>query len=112
MIILHAIIVMFKTFLAGRARVPGDGLLASDGYAHINPASGILCMIGNTPANAHAAPQYAHLTATLIPLPAAAEIAVREVRAFLEREDLPEKVFLVCFNSDIYWEYEKVVSKK
>ncbi len=43
------------------------------------------------------------------PLDQAVEIAVREVMAFLEKDDSLKKVYFVCFGDDIYREYERVL---
>jgi O-acetyl-ADP-ribose deacetylase (regulator of RNase III) len=41
------------------------------------------------------------------PIPQAVEIAVREVKAFLEKNGYLEKVYFVCFGDEIFKEYEK-----
>ncbi len=40
----------------------------------------------------------------------AAEIAVSEIRKFLQENELPEKVFLVCFNKEICRHLKKALS--
>lgn len=42
------------------------------------------------------------------PLPRAARIALREVKHFLERNPLPERVILVCFGRASYLQYKQV----
>lgn len=44
------------------------------------------------------------------PIPQAVGIAVREVKAFLEKNDSLEKVYFVCFGDEIFKEYEKALS--
>jgi O-acetyl-ADP-ribose deacetylase (regulator of RNase III) len=44
------------------------------------------------------------------PIPQAVEIAVREVKAFLEKDDSLEKVYFVCFGDEIFQEYKKALS--
>jgi O-acetyl-ADP-ribose deacetylase (regulator of RNase III) len=44
------------------------------------------------------------------PIPQAVEIAAREVKAFLEKNDSLEKVYFVCFGDEIFQEYEKALS--
>ncbi len=46
------------------------------------------------------------------PLERAARIAIREVRAFLEREPSIEKVFLVCFDRRAHEAYGKAVTEQ
>ncbi len=43
------------------------------------------------------------------PLEQAVEIAVGEVRAFLEKDKTLKKVYFVCFGDEIYGEYERVL---
>ena len=43
------------------------------------------------------------------PLEEAAQIAVREVRAFLDQEDRIETVWLVCFGGDVHAAYERAL---
>ncbi len=43
------------------------------------------------------------------PLDRAARIAIREVRAFLEREALPERIFLVAFDEPTLAAYEEAL---
>jgi len=43
------------------------------------------------------------------PLDEAAQIAVREVRAFLSRDDRIESVYLVCFGGDVRGAYERAL---
>ena len=45
------------------------------------------------------------------PLDEAAQIAVREVKAFLAQEDRIETVFLVCFGGDVRAAYERVLAQ-
>jgi O-acetyl-ADP-ribose deacetylase (regulator of RNase III) len=44
-----------------------------------------------------------------IPLEVAAPIAIRSILAFLETSPMPEKVFLVCFDTTTYQAYQKVL---
>lgn len=44
------------------------------------------------------------------PIAHAVEIAVREAKAFLEKNDSLEKVYFVCFGDEIFKEYEKALS--
>ena len=45
------------------------------------------------------------------PLEAATRVAVREVQAFLEQHDVPEKVIFVCFNSRAAGVYRQVLDE-
>ena len=45
------------------------------------------------------------------PLDEAAQIAVREVKAFLAQEDRIETVFLVCFGGDVRAAYERALAQ-
>lgn len=44
-----------------------------------------------------------------IPLEVAAPIAIHSIQAFLEESPIPEKVFLVCFDTTTYQAYQKVL---
>jgi O-acetyl-ADP-ribose deacetylase (regulator of RNase III) len=44
-----------------------------------------------------------------IPLESAAPIAIRSILTFLEANPVPEKVFLVCFDTTTYQAYQKVL---
>ena len=44
-----------------------------------------------------------------IPLEVAAPIAIHSIQAFLEESPMPEKVFLVCFDTTAYQAYQKVL---
>ncbi len=44
-----------------------------------------------------------------IPLDVAAPIAIGSIQAFLEQSPVPEKVFLVCFDTTTYQAYQKVL---
>ena len=44
------------------------------------------------------------------PIEAAATIALREINAFLGNHQLPEKVYIVCFDSEIYHAYQSNLS--
>ena len=39
----------------------------------------------------------------------AAGIAVSEIKQFLQENELPETIFLVCFNEEIYWNLRKAL---
>lgn len=43
------------------------------------------------------------------PVDKAVEIAVREVKAFLEKDNALEKVYFVCFGDEVYAEYERAL---